>query len=88
MKINTDAGLILDTDRDFTAAERHILQKLFLWESMAESIEQFRQKKNEAMLKGWNSSGPVPVSGALSAVTADMEKRVARRLKEGDATKK
>ncbi len=86
MQITTETGIAFDTERDFSAEERHILQKLFLWETMSKSIEEFRHKKAEALARGWNASGPVPVSGAMSAVTADMEKRVMRRLKAGGVT--
>ena len=86
MQITLSSGVMLDTDRDFSAEERHILQKLFLWESMAASLEQFRQKTREALQKGWNASGPVTMSPLLAAVASDMEKRLLERLKrEGGA---
>jgi hypothetical protein len=85
MQITTETGFAFDTERDFSAEERHILQKLFLWETMAKSIEEFRHKKAEALARGWNSSGPVPISKAMAAVTADMEKKVQKRLKGGGA---
>lgn len=81
MQITTSSGLVLDTDRDFSAAERHVLQKLFLWETMAGSLEQFREKTREALQKGWNASGPIPMTPQLAAVASDMEKRLAARLK-------
>ena len=57
MIITTRSGRSYNTETDLNAPERHILQKLFIWESMASSIAVFRQKKEEALLKGWNHSG-------------------------------
>ncbi|MBW1733894.1 MAG: hypothetical protein JRJ09_06345 [Deltaproteobacteria bacterium] len=70
-----------DTAKDLTATERHILQKLFLWESMASSVEEFREKKKEALVKGWNNSGPVSQSKPLQQIIAHLEAKVALRLK-------
>jgi len=78
--IRTRSGKSFDTDRDLTAEERHILQKLIIWESFASSVDQFREKENEAMLRGWNNSGPVKVSTAMKAILADLEEKVALRL--------
>ena len=80
MIIETKNGKRFDTDRDLTAPERHILQKLFAWEAMSESVEQFREKKKKALTDGWNGSGPVSASPALKAICKDMEKKVAARL--------
>lgn len=80
MIINTVDGKLIDTESDLSSEERHVLQKLFLWESMAESIEQFRQKKKEALLKGWGSSGPVNESPALKSVIHHLEMKVLDRL--------
>ncbi|MBW1732073.1 MAG: hypothetical protein JRH08_12525 [Deltaproteobacteria bacterium] len=73
-------GRSFDTDRDLTAPERHVLQKLFLWETLASSMEQFREKKKEALLKGWNNSGPVKEGPSLRAIISELEKRLAKRL--------
>jgi hypothetical protein len=70
-----------DLERDFSSPERHILQKLFIWKDLAASVEEFRQKKREALLKGWNDSGPVTESRALQSITRDLEDRVALRLR-------
>ena len=43
MIITTEAGKSFDTETDLTAPERHILQKLFLWESLASTLDQFRE---------------------------------------------
>ena len=80
MIIETKNGKRFDTDRDLTAPERHILQKLFAWEAMSESVFQFREKKKKALADGWNGSGPVSASPVLKAICKDMEKKVAARL--------
>jgi hypothetical protein len=50
MLITLSNGRSLDTERDLTAAERHILQKLMIWESMAGTLEEFREKRARALL--------------------------------------
>jgi hypothetical protein len=80
MIIQTKDGKSFDTDTDLTAPERHILQKLFLWEVMTSSLEEFRKKKDEALLKGWNNSGQINESPSLRAIINDMEKKVLKRL--------
>ena len=80
MIITTRDGQSFDTDRDLSAPERHILQKLFAWESMVTSLEQFKQKKQEALLKGWNNSGPIQEGMALKVIIKTLEKKVAARL--------
>lgn len=80
MIITTSNGKSFDTDKDLTAPERHILQKLFAWESMVASLEQFRNKKETALLKGWNNSGPIDESLALNTIINDLEKKVDARL--------
>ena len=80
MIFRTSTGESFDTATELTAPERHILQKLFLWSSMAASLEEFRQKKDEALLKGWNLSGPVQESVALSSIIRELEDRLSNRL--------
>jgi hypothetical protein len=80
MIITTNSGRSFDSDRDLTAPERHILQKLFIWVSFASSRDEFRRKKEEALLKGWNNSGPVEESEALRTIIADLEEKVSLRL--------
>ena len=80
MIINTVDGKTIDTEIDLSAEERHILQKLFLWESMAESVEQFRDEKNKALLKGWNCSGEISESPALKSIINHLEKKLISRL--------
>ncbi len=80
MVITTRNGETFDTERDLTAPERHILQKLFLWESLASSLQEFRGKKEEALHKGWNQSGPVKEGRILCLVIEDLEKQITSRL--------
>ncbi len=80
MIITTVSGKSFDSEKDLTSAERHILQKLFIWESMATSLEQFQQKTRDALFRGWNNSGPVVESEALKTIIADLERRVILRL--------
>jgi hypothetical protein len=81
MRITTRDGRSFDTETDLKAAERHILQKLMIWETLVGSLEEFRQKKTDALQKGWNESGPVRETEALKAITTDMEAKVINRLK-------
>jgi hypothetical protein len=76
MIYTTSRGESFDTDRDFTEAERHILQKLFIWKELASSPAEFRKKKEEALRRGWNNSGPIPESPAMKKITQDLEKQV------------
>jgi hypothetical protein len=80
MMITTRSGKSFDTDRDLTAPERHILQKLIIWQSFASSVDQFREKEKEAMFKGWNNSGPIKTSEAMKAILAEFEENVVLRL--------
>jgi hypothetical protein len=80
MIFTTWNGRSFDTERDLSAAERHILQKLFAWKSMAATIEEFREKKVRALQVGWNGSGPVRESPAMRMIIAHLEREVARRL--------
>jgi hypothetical protein len=81
MIVTTRSGESFDTQSDLSAPERHILQKLFLWKSMASSLEEFRRKTEEALAKGWNLSGPVEESRALKAIVKDLEEKVTDRLR-------
>lgn len=80
MIIKTKNGKKYDTEIDLTAPERHILQKLFLWESMASSVEEFKSKKETALLKGWNCSGPIVESDALRDIINDLVRKVSNRI--------
>ena len=80
MIITTEDGKTFDTETDLTAQERHVLQKLFLWTTMASSLEVFRDKKEEALFKGWNNSGPIRETPALKDIVRDLEQKVIARL--------
>jgi hypothetical protein len=84
MIISIREGKSFDTNADLTAPERHVLQKLILWEPMAPSIQEFRNKKEEALGKGWNNSGPVNESPALKSIIGELERRVSVRLSGKD----
>jgi hypothetical protein len=81
MIINIYDGTSIDTVKDLGAEERHIVQKLFAWSTMVESVARFRELKKKALSDGWNNSGPVRESRALSLVANDLEIRIRRRLK-------
>jgi hypothetical protein len=81
MIYTTRRGQAFDLEKDFSAPERHILQKLLLWEELAGSVEEFRRRKQEALRKGWGDSGPVRESPHLQSLTRDLEERVAQRLR-------
>jgi len=80
MIYTTPKGESFDTEKDLSAPERHILQKLFIWKEMAAGVEEFRVKKQEALQKGWSGSGPIKESPAMRSITKDLEAQVARRL--------
>ncbi len=81
MIFNTENGKAFDTQKDLTAPERHILQKLFLWEALSKSLQEFREKKTAALENGWNDSGPITGTPALKSIIAELEKKVSNRLK-------
>jgi|WetSurMetagenome_2_1015567.scaffolds.fasta_scaffold318183_2 hypothetical protein len=82
MQYTTKTGEVYDLEKDFSAPERHVLQKLLLWKDMAASVEEFRRKKKEALLKGWGDSGPIQESRSLQSLTKDLEEQVARRMEQ------
>lgn len=81
MIILTDGGQSVDTDT-LSPEERHIIQKLMAWASLVDSLAKFRAKKEEALKAGWNNSGLVRESRALSLVIRSLEKKLIARLKE------
>lgn len=85
MIIKTVDGRSIDTALDMGPEERHILQKLMVWSSMVESLKQFRQIKQKALMDGWNNSGPVQESRLLSLVIKELEVQVSRRLQQTSA---
>lgn len=82
MIITTDHGKTIDTAKDLSSEERHILQKLFAWKAVADSLTQFRKIKERAMEMGWNNSGPVRESRNLKIVIQLLEKELILRLKK------
>jgi len=82
MIITTIEGESFDTQKDLTAAERHILQKLLLWESMAATVEEFDRKRDLALEKGWNQSGPVDESPSMKRIVTELRRRLTHRLGE------
>lgn len=84
MIITVDNGTTFDTDKDFTAEERHILQKLILWKTIVNTMEEFREKKKQALEAGWNNSGPVKESRNLAMVIRNFEKQLQHRLDAGE----
>lgn len=81
MKIVIDKTTEIDTDKDLGPVERHVLQKLFGWKDLVSSVAEFRRKKKDALVMGWNDSGPIRESRALALVIGKLEKEVARRCK-------
>ncbi|HOV88256.1 MAG TPA: hypothetical protein PLM79_18010 [Syntrophobacteraceae bacterium] len=81
MIIDLGDGRSVDTQKDLSAAERHILQKLFIWEAMARSVEEFRESRVRAFRLGWNNSGPVAESAVMTAILKDLEQKVVARLR-------
>ncbi|MFO7785182.1 MAG: hypothetical protein ACQET7_04485 [Thermodesulfobacteriota bacterium] len=79
MIFTTADGKSYDTQTDLNAGERHVLQKLILWESMVSTVDEFRNITLEALRKGWNNSGPIRAGAALSHILKDLETRVVRR---------
>ena len=80
MIIHIDENTEIDTDRDLSSAERHIVQKLFGWKSMVGSVAEFHEKKKSALQAGWNNSGPVRESRALGLIVVKLEKELRARL--------
>lgn len=81
MKITTRDGREYDTDRDLSAEERHILQKLMNWRDLATSLEQYAAKREQALAAGWNGSGPVTPGPALAALLGLLEAQLRERLR-------
>jgi len=82
MIIHMSDGPSVDTAKELGSEERHIVQKLFAWTAMVKSVARFRELKKKAMVDGWNNSGPVRESRALSRIADDLEARIRQRLKD------
>ncbi|MCG8566709.1 MAG: hypothetical protein MI747_16675 [Desulfobacterales bacterium] len=65
---------------DLTPEERHILQKLVLWESSVASMEAFQTQVTRALAVGWNGSGPVGRSRNLDRIILALEEKIQHRL--------
>lgn len=81
MIITTRDGREYDTDRELTAAERHVVQKLMNWRDLAKSEAQFADKRAQALAAGWNGSGPVSPGPALAAILGLLEDQLRARLR-------
>jgi hypothetical protein len=81
MIYTTQKGESFDLEKDFSAPERHILQKLLIWKDMAASVDEFRLKQQEALRQGWGDSGPIQASRNLQNITRDFEAQVALRVR-------
>lgn len=82
MIIQSRNGQKVDTAR-LSPEERHVIQKLLAWQSLAGSLAFFREKTAAALAAGWNDSGPVSRTRALDLVIEALEQALVRRLKEG-----
>lgn len=81
MIITCENGQQVDTAR-LSPEERHIIQKLLAWHSLATSMDMFREKTVSALAAGWNGSGPVAKTRALTLVIGSLEKKLRNRLLE------
>ena len=50
MIIKIDNKTEIDTDRDLSPEERHVLQKLLCYKAVVDSLDEFCQKKNTAYI--------------------------------------
>lgn len=82
MIIKIDKTTTVDTDTDLGPAERHVVQKLFGWKMMVDSVSQFREKKKKTLSEGWNKHGPVRESKALALIIKKFEKEIRERLSD------
>lgn len=80
MIITIDNNTEIDTDTDLGPAERHVLQKLFGWKSMVDSVAGFQEKTALALHDGWNNTGPVARSPKLDLVIRKLEEEVHDRF--------
>ncbi len=70
---------MVDTERDLSPAEKHVLQKLFGWKGLVSTVEQFREKTGQCLTAGWNNEGPVRPGEPLKRVIEMLEKEIAGR---------
>jgi len=86
MIIHLDDTTEIDTDRDLSSEERHILQKLLCYKHFVGSVAEFREKKETAFQVGWNNSGPIRESAAMARVAVQLEKDLQDRLRSLEAS--
>ncbi len=82
MIITLSTGREIDTETDLSAEERHIVQKLYAWASVIDSIETFRDKRTQAVEAGWNDSGPVVERNVMREILKDIEKELSAKFKQ------
>jgi hypothetical protein len=80
MIIQCKNGEKVDTAR-LSPAQRHVIQKLMAWQSLADSLVFFREKVTAALAAGWNDTGPVARTRTLDLVIEALEYELNRRLK-------
>ena len=81
MIITCQNSEIVDT-ASLSPEERHIIQKLLAWQSLATSLAFFREKTAAALASGWNASGPIPKTRALELVIHHLETELGKRIKK------
>lgn len=80
MIIRVDGYPDIDTERDLTPAEKHIIQKLFGWKDLVNSVEEFEEKVSLCFVQGWNSSGTVRQSNLVRRIVKQLEGELKQRL--------
>ncbi len=83
MRITLSNGRSFDPKRDLNAEERHIVQKLYAWADVIDSIGAFKEKRKQAMDAGWNGSGKIIERSVLRQILDDLEKTVNKSLGHG-----
>ncbi len=81
MIIQCKNGEKVETAR-LTPAERHVIQKLMAWQSLAQSLTFFREKTAAALAAGWNNTGPVIRTRSMDLVIESLESELNLRLKK------
>lgn len=81
MRITLSTGRQIDTQKDLSAEERHIVQKLYAWADVVDTVEAFENKRKQALQAGWNGSGQVIERSVLGQIIDDLGKKVKTRLR-------
>jgi len=79
MIISCENGEQVDTSV-LSSEERHVIQKLLAWQSLADSMDFFRAKTAAALAAGWGESGPVNRTRALTLIIQSLERELRQRL--------